>query len=78
MCAGPSLEGPAVVAYADTLIRADFTIDPSADAQIWVKKVEHPEAYGVVQLDEKQHHYRIGRKTPRICFRSSGYRHLLF
>ena len=52
MCAAPSLEGPAVVAYADTLIRADFTIDPSADAQIWVKKVEHPEAYGVVQLDE--------------------------
>ena len=34
----PLLEGPAVVAYADTLIRADFDIDPEADAQIWVKK----------------------------------------
>ena len=51
MCAEASLEGPAVVAYADTLIRADFDIDPEADAQIWVKKVERPEAYGVVQLD---------------------------
>lgn len=50
MCAEASLEGPAVVAYADTLIRADFHIDPSADAQIWVKKVKRPEAFGVVQL----------------------------
>lgn len=53
MCAEPSLEGPAVVAYADTLIRADFQIDPNADAQIWVKKVENPRAYGVIQLDKK-------------------------
>lgn len=53
MCAEPSLSGPAVVAYADTLIRADFEIDPDADAQIWVKKVDHPEAYGVVQLNAK-------------------------
>lgn len=53
MCAEPSLSGPAVIAYADTLIRADFEIDPDADAQIWVKKVDHPEAYGVVQLNAK-------------------------
>lgn len=52
MCAAPSLEGPAVVAYADTLIRADFEIDPQADAQIWVKQVDNPQAYGVVQLDQ--------------------------
>ena len=51
MCAAPSLSGPAVVVYADTLIRADFHIDPAADAQIWVKKVDNPSAYGVVQLD---------------------------
>ena len=52
MCAEPSLDGPAVVAYADTLIRADFQINLDADAQIWVKKVEDPQAYGVVQLDQ--------------------------
>lgn len=53
MCAKESLSGPAVVAYADTLIRADFNLDPNADAVIWVKQVDQPEAYGVVQLNEK-------------------------
>lgn len=51
MCAEPSLDGPAVIAYADTLIRADFDLDPNADAVIWVKQVDQPEAYGVVKLD---------------------------
>jgi len=51
MCAAPSLDGPAVIAYADTLIRADFKIDAATDAQIWVKKVNNPSAYGVVELD---------------------------
>jgi glucose-1-phosphate thymidylyltransferase len=40
-----SLSGPAVIAYADTLIRADFDLDPQADAVIWVKQVDQPEAY---------------------------------
>ena len=52
MCAAPSLSGPAVVAYADTLIRADLNLDPDADSVIWVKKVERPEQFGVVQLDK--------------------------
>jgi glucose-1-phosphate thymidylyltransferase len=34
MCAKESLSGPAVIAYADTLIRADFDLDPQADAVI--------------------------------------------
>ena len=51
MCAGPSLDGPAVIAYADTLIRASFSLDPAADSVIWTKKVDNPEAYGVVKLD---------------------------
>lgn len=51
MCAAPSLSGAAVVAYADTLIRADLTLDPEADSVIWVKKVANPEQFGVVQLD---------------------------
>jgi glucose-1-phosphate thymidylyltransferase len=54
MCAKDSLSGPAVIAYADTLIRADFNLDPDADAVIWVKQVEQPEAYGVVKLNEKK------------------------
>ena len=54
MSAAPSLSGPAVIAYADTLIRATFDLDPEADSVIWTKKVENPEAYGVVKLNEKE------------------------
>lgn len=53
MCAKDSLSGPAVIAYADTLIRADFDLDITADSVIWVKQVEKPEAFGVVNLNEK-------------------------
>lgn len=55
MCAEPSLSGPAVVAYADTLIRADFDLDKNADSVIWTKKVENPEAFGVVNLNDQGH-----------------------
>lgn len=55
MCAKPSLSGPAVVAYADTLIRAEFDLDPTADSVIWTKRVANPEAYGVVKLNEENH-----------------------
>jgi len=51
MCAKDSLSGPAVIAYADTLIRADFDLDQNADSVIWVKKVDQPEAFGVVNLN---------------------------
>ena len=52
MCAKESMSGPIVVAYADTLFRADFTLDTTADSVIWVKQVEDPSAFGVVQLNE--------------------------
>jgi glucose-1-phosphate thymidylyltransferase len=52
MCAKDSLTGPAVIAYADTLIRADFDLDKNADSVIWVKQVDQPEAFGVVKLNE--------------------------
>lgn len=52
MSAEPSLSGPAVIAYADTLIRAEFDLDPDADSVIWTKEVSNPEAYGVVNLNE--------------------------
>ncbi len=51
MCAKDSLSGPAVIAYADTLIRAKFDLDTSADSVIWVKQVAQPEAFGVVNLN---------------------------
>jgi glucose-1-phosphate thymidylyltransferase len=51
MCAEPSLSGPAVVAYADTLIQANFDLDEEADSVIWTKRVDNPSAYGVVNLN---------------------------
>ena len=53
MCAKDSLSGPAVIAYADTLIRADFDLDQTADSVIWVKQVDQPEAFGVINLNDK-------------------------
>lgn len=52
MCAKEALSGPCVIAYADTLFKADFNLDQSADSVIWVKQVENPEAFGVVGLDD--------------------------
>lgn len=54
MSAKPSLSGPAVIAYADTLIRAEFDLDPTADSVIWTKRVQNPEAYGVVKLNSEE------------------------
>ncbi len=47
------LEGPVVVAYADTLFKGSFDLDNTADGIIWVKKVEDPSQFGVVKLNEK-------------------------
>jgi glucose-1-phosphate thymidylyltransferase len=46
-----ALTGNVIVAFADTLFRADFVLDASVDGTIWVKEVEDPRAFGVVQLD---------------------------
>ena len=51
-CAKNSLSGPCIVAYADTLFKADFTLDVNADGAIWVKQVEDPSAFGVVNLKD--------------------------
>lgn len=52
LCAKESMQGPIVVAYADTLFRADFNLNKEADSVIWVKQVADPSAFGVVQLNE--------------------------
>lgn len=51
-CAEESMQGNVVIAYADTLFRADFTLDTNSDGVIWVKKVDDPSAFGVVKLDD--------------------------
>ena len=46
------LEGNVVVAFADTLFRADFTLDAEAEGIIWVNQIDDPSAFGVVKLGE--------------------------
>jgi glucose-1-phosphate thymidylyltransferase len=48
LCAGDSLEGEVVVAFADTLFSADFRLDRTADGIVWVHRVKDPSAFGVV------------------------------
>ena len=51
-CAKDSLNGPCVVAFADTLFKADFTLSTEADGAIWVKQVDNPSSYGVIKLKD--------------------------
>ena len=53
LCAKEKLEGPVVVAFADTLFKANFKIDPNYDGILWVKQIEDPSAFGVIKMNEK-------------------------
>ena len=46
----PCLKGKTVVAFADTLFKADFKMDSSSQGTIWVQKIENPEQFGVVKI----------------------------
>lgn len=52
-CAKEALVGKTIVAFADTLFRADFKLDETKDGVLWVKQIEDPSAFGVVKLDEE-------------------------
>jgi glucose-1-phosphate thymidylyltransferase len=54
LCAKEALKGHVVIAFADTLFKADFTIktdDPNSDGIIWVNKIEDPRMFGVVTTE---------------------------
>jgi len=51
LCASEKLVGPVVVAFADTLFRADFKISPSDEGILWVKQIKDPSSFGVVKLN---------------------------
>ena len=51
MCAENALTGKVVVAFADTLFKADFKLDSSKEGIIWVQKVDDPKPFGVVKID---------------------------
>jgi glucose-1-phosphate thymidylyltransferase len=45
--------GKVIVAFADTLFKADFKLDTSKDGIIWVQRVEDPSQFGVIRVDDQ-------------------------
>jgi len=54
LCAKESLDGKVIVAFADTLFKADFVLDENQDGIIWVHEVDDPSAFGVVKTNESE------------------------
>lgn len=52
MCAKESITGKTVVAFADTLFKADFVMDTDQEGVIWVQGIEDPRQFGVVKLND--------------------------
>jgi glucose-1-phosphate thymidylyltransferase len=53
LCAADKLTGPVVVAFADTLFKADFKISSEDEGILWVKQIEDPSAFGVIKMNER-------------------------
>jgi glucose-1-phosphate thymidylyltransferase len=53
MCAKDAIKGKTVVAFADTLFKADFVMDTNQEGVIWVQKIEDPSQFGVVKLNDE-------------------------
>jgi glucose-1-phosphate thymidylyltransferase len=51
MCAKNAIKGKTVVAFADTLFKADFVMNTEEEGVIWVQKIEDPSQFGVVKLN---------------------------
>lgn len=51
MCAQNAIKGKTVVAFADTLFKADFVMDTEQEGVIWVQQIEDPSQFGVVKLN---------------------------
>jgi len=52
LCAEESLVGKTIIAFADTLFRADFKLETEKDGILWVSQIDDPSAFGVVKVDE--------------------------
>ena len=52
-CAAESLNGKVIVAFSDTLFKAQFKLDTSSDGIIWTKRVEDPSSFGVVRKNQE-------------------------
>ena len=64
MCAKECLQGRCIVAFSDTLFKANFDFDLNQDGYIWVQKVEDPSAFGVVKVNEENTIIEFVEKSP--------------
>lgn len=64
LCAAPSLAGPCMIAFSDTLFKADFSFDPKAEGVIWLQKVSDPSSFGVVTLNGEGYISGFVEKSP--------------
>lgn len=46
--------GKVIVAFADTLFKADFKLDTGKDGIIWVQRVADPSQFGVIRVNDQQ------------------------
>lgn len=46
-------QGKVIVAFADTLFKADFKLDTTKDGIIWVQRVDDPSQFGVVSINDR-------------------------
>lgn len=53
MCAKDAVKGKTVVAFADTLFKADFVMDTEKEGVIWVQKIADPSQFGVVKINSQ-------------------------
>jgi glucose-1-phosphate thymidylyltransferase len=53
LCAADHLNGPITVAFADTLFKANFSLDENADGMLWVQRIDDPRQFGVVVTDQE-------------------------
>lgn len=51
LCAGPSMDGNCLIAFSDTLFKANFHFDASSEGVIWLQQVDDPSAFGVVKIN---------------------------
>ncbi len=65
-CARESISGPCIVAFADTLFKADFHFDTKQDGIIWVQKVDDPSSFGVVKVNEEDIITDFVEKSPEF------------
>lgn len=52
LCAEESMRGKCMIAFSDTLFKANFAFNSEEDGIIWAQRVDDPSAFGVLKTDE--------------------------